>query len=230
MPERRKSMEIMEAIRSRRSIRGFKTDPVPKKVIEEILDKCRWVPSSRNQQSWEFAILGEPVMDKLKALLAEKIKAKEKENPDLPAFELPEPYLRRANDLRDRIDRHQFPPRTDGIDDKRAEYWIKGGCFYDAPNAIVLYTEKALGPKAIFDGGIMAQTIALAALEYGLGTCITIRPMNWPDMLREMLGIPESKLILVAIAIGYPDPGALVNTYERNRDPLSAFVHWHGFD
>jgi len=223
-------MEIMEAILSRRSVRGFRPDPVPKKVIEEILDKCRWAPSSRNQQSWEFAVLGGPIMDKLKAVLADKIKGKERENPDLPAFNLPEPYLSRANDLRDRIDRQQFPPGTEQIDEKRAAYWIKGGCFYDAPNAIVLYTEKALGPKAIFDGGIMAQTIALTAMEYGLGTCITIRPLNWPDMLKEMLGIPESKLILVALVLGYPDPEAVVNTYERNRDPLSTFVHWYGFD
>jgi len=222
-------MEINEAIRSRRSIRGFKPDPVPKRILEEILEKCLWAPSSRNQQSWEFAVLGGELMKQIKDLLAAKIKAKEKEIPDLPAYELPEIYLRRANALRDGIDRHQFPPGTERLEEKRAAYWIKGGCFYDAPNAIILYTEKSLVPKAIFDGRIMAQTIALAALEYGLGTCITIRPVNWPDMLREKLGIPPSKLILVAIAIGYPDPQDKVNSYPRQRDPLSSFIHWYGF-
>lgn len=68
----------------------------------------------------------------------------------------------------------------------------------------------------------MAQTIALAAFAYGLGSCIMIRAVNWPDMLREMLGIPESKLIMVGIAVGYPDPNAPANSYERHRDPLTS--------
>jgi nitroreductase len=222
-------MQINDAIRLRRSIRGFKLNPVPKRILEDILGKCLWAPSSRNQQSWEFAILGGEVMEQIKILLDAKLRAKEKEIPDLPAYELPENYLRRANALRDGVDRHQFPPGTEKLEEKRAAYWLKGGCFYDAPNAIILYTEKSLGPKAIFDGGIMAQTIALAALEHGLGTCITIRPVNWPEILREKLGIPSSKLILVAIAIGYPDNEDKVNSYPRQRDPLSSFVHWYGF-
>jgi nitroreductase len=223
-------MEIIEAIHNRRSIRGYKSDPVPKTVLKELLEACLWAPSSRNQQSWETAVLGGQTMERAKTLLSEKIRTEASENADLPPAELTGPYLRRATELRDSIDTHQFPPGTDNLEEKRAQYWLRGGTFWDAPNAIILYTEKALGPKAIFDGGIMAQTIALAALHYGLGTCILIRPVNWPDMLRELLGISESKLILVAIAIGYPDPEVLANTYERHRDPLNDFVHWHGLD
>lgn len=223
-------MEIMEAIRTRRSIRVYKPGPVPREVMEELLEACLWAPSSRNQQSWEFAVLAGEVMQKAKAILSRKIRAEDKENPDLPPVELTGPYLRRAMEVRDGMDGHQFPPGTENLDEKRAQYWLKGGIFWDAPNAIILYTEKALGTKAIFDGGIMAQTIALGALAYGLGTCILIRPVNWPDMLRELLGIPESKLIMVGIAIGYPDPEALPNSYERHRDPLDHFLHRHGAD
>jgi len=223
-------MEMIEAIRNRRSIRGFKSDSVPKKVLEDLLDTCLWAPSSRNQQSCEFAILGGKKMDEIKALLSKKINSKESENPDLPPAELTGEHLRRATELRDSVDRHQFPLGTDRFDEKRAEYWLKGGNFWNAPNAIIIYVDKYLGPKAIFDGGIMAQTIALTALAYDLGTCIMMRPVNWPDFLRERLTIPESKLILVAIAIGYPDPKVLANSYERHRDPLGGFARFYDCD
>jgi len=221
-------MEVIEAIRSRRGIRGFKSDPVPRNVLKEILESCLWAPSSLNTQSWEFAILGGKVMEEVKACLTELVKANAKINPDLENPKFQEPYLHRAEEYTLVTDKHQFPPGTEKLDEKRAEYWIRGGRFHDAPNAIILYTEKALGGRAILEGGIMAQTIALAALPYGLGTCLMQRPVWWPDMIREVLGIPKSKLVLLAVAIGYPNPEARINSYERSREPLETFAHWHG--
>ena len=65
-------MDVIEAIRSKRTIRGFKHDPVSKEVLEKLLDTCRWAPSAQNTQSCEFAILGGKVMEEVKARLAEK--------------------------------------------------------------------------------------------------------------------------------------------------------------
>ena len=221
-------MELIEAIRSKRTIRGFKPDPVPREVLEELLETCRWAPSAQNTQSCEFAILGGKVMEEVRARIEEKEKTKAEITGDIPVPVLPEPYLQRANEQRDRVDRYQFPPGTENLEEKRAEYLLKGVRFHDAPNGIIIYTERALCPRANFDVGIMAQTISLAAYTYGLGTCIMVRVLYWPEVLRELLGIPESKLILLALAIGYPNPEARVNNYERYRLPLDALAHWHG--
>ncbi|MDO8567879.1 MAG: nitroreductase [Dehalococcoidales bacterium] len=222
-------MEVIEAIQSRRSTRGFKSKPVPRKVLEEILETCRWVPSAQNTQSWELTVLGGEVMKKVKARLAENIKNNVKTTSELPVPDLPQPYLQRATDHRDCTDAAQFPPGTPDLAEKRAEYWVKGGCFHDAPNGIIISMERCLYPKMVFDMGIMAQTICLAAMNFGLGTCITLRPVYWPDMLRELLGIPQSKLIVMAIAIGYPNPETLINNKPRPREPLSRFTNWQGF-
>jgi len=229
-------MEIIEAIRSRRTIRSFKSDPVPRKVLEELLETCRWAPSSSNTQSWQFAVLGGEVIEKVKARLAEKVEAEwdksllkfKSINPDLSYSVLREPYLQRALDTRAHIDSHQFPSGTEELDKKRTAYLLNGGRFYNAPNAIIVYTEKYLFPKAVLDIGIMVQTIAMAALAHGLGTCLMAMPINWPEILRELLDIPEDKLIALAVAIGYADSEAPVNTYERTREPLNTFTHWHG--
>ncbi len=60
-------MNILEAIRSRRSIRSFKPTPVPKKVLEEVLVHGLWSPSGSNTQPWEFAVLGGKVMEEVNA-------------------------------------------------------------------------------------------------------------------------------------------------------------------
>ena len=149
-------------------------------------------------------------------------------NPDIPFPDLPEPYLNRSMTLRAQIDSHQFPPGTENLQKKRHSYLLYGSRFYGAPNAIILYTEKSICPKAILDIGIMAQTIATAALNYGLGTCLTSMVVFWPKIYRDLLGISESKLIALGIAIGYPDEETLVNSFKRTREPLNAYTHWHG--
>ena len=66
-------MEIIEAIRSRRSVRSFKPMPVSKKVLEEVLDASRWAPSGSNTQPWEFAVLGGKVTEEVNSRLIEKV-------------------------------------------------------------------------------------------------------------------------------------------------------------
>jgi len=222
-------MDIREAIVNRSSVRGFKPDPIPRNVLAELLQTCLWAPSTWNMQPWEFAVLGGEVMEKVKVRLEEKTRMGADIDPDIPEPELFNPYLNRRTELMASIDTHQFPPGTDMLHEKRAAYLLKGARFHDAPNGIILYTEKALSPSVIFDIGIMTQTIALAALDYGLGTCIMARVLFWPDILRELLGIPKSKLIVMGIAIGYPDPEASVNVVPRTRESLDTFTHWHGF-
>ena len=222
-------MEVIEAIRSRRSIRGFKPDPVPRKVLEELLDTCRWAPSAQNIQTWEMAILGGKVMAEVKARLEANVKDKVKPNPDLPSIEPTGIYQQRAIESRDNTDRHQFPPGTEDLDAKRAAYLLRGGRFHDAPNGIIIYSDRSLDQKAIINAGILAQTIALAAPAYGLGTCMMFRAVTYPDVLRELLGIPDSKIFILGIAIGYPDSGAIINSIPRSRLPVETLAQWHGF-
>ena len=229
-------MNILEAIRIRRSIRSFKPTPVPKKILEEVLDNSRWAPSGSNTQPWEFAVLGGKAMEEINVLLAQKVRTEwdtdrltfKTFTPDIPFPEFPEPYRQRAINARNRIDSHQFPAGTPGIDAKRAAYLLYGARFYGAPNAIIVYTERSICPKAVLDIGLLAQTIALAALAYDLGTCLMTTPVAWPEIVRGPLGIPESKLIVLAIAIGYLETKARVNNLERTREPLEALTYRHG--
>ncbi len=130
--------------------------------------------------------------------------------------------------LRERIHASLLPPGADDLEERVLEYRAKGQRFFDAPNAIVIYTDDS-SPTVMGAVGIISQTICLAALPYGLGTCIMGQTIMWPDIYRELLGIPEGMPIATSIAIGYPDTDAPINSFPRPREPLEDLTEWHGF-
>ncbi|MFC2016482.1 nitroreductase [Chloroflexota bacterium] len=228
-------MDIIEAIHTRRSIRSFKPAPVPKKVLGELLDVCRWAPSGGNSQPWYFAVLGGKVLDEVKARLEEKVKTSwngntfTDMNPDLPRTVPHAEFLTsRRQAWVEYMDSYRYPSGPKSLEEKQHEYRVKLQRFFDAPNAIIIYSDDPSPPNVMGSIGIVSQTICLAALAYGLGTCIMGLPVAWPEIYRELLGIPEGKPIATSIAIGYPDLEAQINTFPRLREPLNSLVEWYG--
>lgn len=56
--------DILDLIKSRRSIRKYKTDPIPEEIITKILEAGRWAPSADNSQPWSFIVLRSPEIRK----------------------------------------------------------------------------------------------------------------------------------------------------------------------
>lgn len=221
-------MELLDAIKNRRSRRCYKPDPIPKEILEKILDTCRYVPSWTNTHCWELYVLCGKPLDELKKALADKMEADEPPKPDILPPDFPEVYLKRKTEA---IDRSQ---KSCGVspEDKKAckQFDTTMIRFFEAPVGLVACTERSAAPAILPDIGILLQTILLAAFNYGLGTCIQYSVVMYADVLRELLGIPESKLIVLGMAIGYPDLEAPVNNFARPRYPLETFVNWRGFE
>jgi nitroreductase len=55
-------MDLMEAIKGRRSIRKYKPDPVPEEVLQKVMEAVRWSPSWANTQCWEVVVVKDPNM------------------------------------------------------------------------------------------------------------------------------------------------------------------------
>jgi nitroreductase len=226
-------MDVIEAIRTRRSIRVFKPDPIPKKFLQELLDVSRWAPSGGNAQPWHFAVLAGESLTKVKTRLVEKAKTWDFSSytnikPDLPRMgPYSELLMSRTQSLRALTDAIRCPPGTKNLEAKQLEYRENMLRFFDAPSAIIVCADDR-GPSSILSIGIVTQTICLAALAYGLGTCIMGIPVLWPEIFRELLNIPKDRTIATTIAIGYPELKAPINTFPRPREPLDSLVEWHG--
>ena len=227
-------MDVIEAIQTRRSIRVFKPDPVPRKVLQELLDVGRWAPSGGNAQPWYFEVLAGEPLTRVKARLEEKARTWDNHgytntNPDLPRTgPYPEHLMPRWKSFKALTDAIRYPPSTENREAKELEYREKALRFFDAPSAIIVCSDDR-GSSAIVSIGTVTQTICLAALTYGLGTCIMGIPVLWPEIFRDSLNIPKDRAIVTSVAIGYPELGAPINAFTRPREPLDNLTEWHGF-
>ena len=220
-------MELVEAIRARKSIRAFLPQPVPKPVLEEILELAAHAPSWGNTQPWEVIIMGGEVMERVKEVLFEVAKSGASPEPDIPYSRFPEPYLSRRRDLGYRL--YQVLGISRGDKKRREEWTFQGNKFFDAPNGLIFCLDEELGPWSLFDLGLFFQSVMLATLAFGLGTCPLAQGVFYPSVLRGILGIPDKKKIICGMAIGYPDWQHPANKLESPREPVTSFTQWHGF-
>ncbi len=226
-------MDLIEAIKTRKTIRAFKSDPVPRSVLREILDAARNSPSWGNTQPWEFAVVtGRQLEEIKKGYLAKGDSDSAMEAGEPP--DKPEPYLSRG--------RHQGQKEHEllGIthDDEKGRVWWRSQNFrnYGAPCVIYILTERAyfshnkgVNVWPVYDCGVISQTIMLLATNYGLGTVVQASAVRHPEIIRKVIGLPDSKLVLIGIAIGYPDWAEKITTFRSDKEPLDTLVKWYGF-
>lgn len=222
-------MDIIDGIKMRKSIRGYKSDPVPKEILFEILSIASYAPSAMNTQPWEFYILTGKVLEDIKQANIEMLNSGKTPFPEHPTVEktFEGKFRRRQVELAKQIFEVMGIKREDK--EKRKEWMERGFRFFDAPCAIIICVDKALGDKGpLIDIGAVLQNICLTALNYGLGTCIEDQGVMYPEVLRKFAHIPSSKKIIISIAIGYPDEDFPANKIRSKREPVENFITWCG--
>jgi len=224
-------MDVIEAVKKRKSIRGYKPDPVPKEVLGQILELASHAPSAMNTQPWEFIVLTGDVLENVRRSNVELLNSGAPPNPEHVVAGWPREsiYRQRQVNLAKQLFQLMDIPREDK--EKRAKWLERGFRYFDAPAAIILSTDRCLSESGpLLDIGAAIQTICLAALHFGLETCIEDQGTMYPEVLRKHAHIPESKRIIVAIAIGYPDWDFPANKVESEREPIKNVTTWLGFD
>jgi nitroreductase len=228
-------MDVLEALSTRKSVRGFKPDPVPREILREILQVSSRAPSAVNSQPWEFFVLTGDVIENIKRGNIEKARSGALPEPDNVAGKTAVPwpadsvYRRRQVALAKQL----FQLMEIGIGDteKKREWMERGLRFFDAPAAIVIVVDDSISGKVpLLDIGAIMQSICLSALSHGLGTCIEDQAAMYPQVMREFAGIPESKRIVISIAVGYPDWDFPANKVESGREPIDSLTRWCGFE
>jgi len=220
-------MELMEAIQQRKSIRAFKNRKVPKDIIMEILNIACRAPSAMNTQPWEFVVLSGEKLNRLRAAMVEKLKEGAPISPEHLVVGWPNDsvYKKRQIDLAKLLFKAMNIPREDV--EKRVWWLERGFRFFDAPAAIVIAADRVLGESApLLDLGAVMQNICLAALHFGLGTCIEDQGVLYPEVFREHTGISSTKRLVIAIAIGYPDEDFPANQISSEREPAESLTTW----
>lgn len=223
-------MDFETLVRTRRSVRGYKSDPVPRELIEEIIEVAAGAPSSMNTQPWHVHVLtGEP-LERVRRRNTEVMLGGAKANRDIVTHgEYEGVHRQRQVAIAIKLFAEMGIERHDKV--KRQDWVMRGFRQFDAPVSVVLTYDRELDPGAVvhFDLGALSYGICLAAWDRGLGTVINGQGIMRSEIVREEANIPANEVIMTCIALGWPNDDFPANTVKADREPVDSFVRFVGF-
>ena len=218
-------MEVLEGIRTRRSTRAFKSSPVTREVMNKILQAASNSPSYTNTQPWEVVVVSGKKRNELSRKLVELTKAKAPTSRDLPLPKgWPQALEERAREHGARRLSTLGVARND--EGGREKLRLQNFEFYGAPCAAFLFMDGSLGEWSIFDMGLFAQNLILAAHSLGVESCLQASVTDFALEIKRFFGIEESKKLVIGISLGYPDETAKLNTYHSLKREFDQFMKW----
>jgi nitroreductase len=221
------TITVSEAVLSRRAVRAFSDRPVPLDVLRRVMDGARWTSSGCNFQPWEATILtGEPLRQ-LQAKLAATAPQSPVEYVIQPA-DLPQDYRTRLSENGDRQYFAEGIARDDAA--ARQAFIMRNYIGFGAPALLLCHFPRVMGPPQWSDVGMWLQTIMLLLREEGLDSCPQEFLSLYGRLIKDHIGVSdETHIFFCGMAIGFRDPTAPVNNYERPRVPLDRQVQFVGF-
>jgi nitroreductase len=224
-------MNYEEIAQARRSIRGYKTDPIPREILEEIIHIAKQAPSSMNTQPWHFHVLtGEP-LERIRKGNTEKMMAGSSVDREIKLNHGYEgPHRERQIEIAVQLFEAMGIARDDK--ERRMDWVMRGFRQFDAPVSIVITVDKALADDTIahFDCGAATYGLVLAAWSKGIGSVINGQGIMQSSVVRENANIPEDQVIMTCVAMGYPDGTFLANDVKSRRTPNDKVASFIGFD
>lgn len=219
-------MSLEEAIRGRRSVRGFLPDEAPEAKLREIFELARWAPSNCNVQPWTPHVVSGEALKRLRDSLVAAGLRDEPIKPDWPAEgKFSGVHRQRQVDAAQQLYGAMGVERRDLIGRKNA--YIRNHAFFGAPHAVFIFMPEPFDTREAADIGMYAQTLMLALTANGLASCAQGALSLYPDIVREHLGAPANYKLLFGVSFGYEDPDAPANAARVGRASLDDSVKFH---
>jgi nitroreductase len=224
-------MDFETLVQERRSIRGYKSDPVPRAVIDEVIAIAKHAPPSMNTQPWHFHVItGEP-LECIRRGYTERMMAGASVDREIKMGHGYEGVHRKRQVA---IAVQLFEAMGIERDDKagRQDWVMRGFRQFDAPVSIVMTIDKELAEDTVshFDLGAATYGLVLAAWTKGLGSVINGQGIMQSSVVREFAKIPDDEIIMTCVAMGYPDDGFVANDVKPVREANDDVVSYVGFD
>jgi nitroreductase len=220
-----------EVVLGRRSVRGFKPDAVPKALIKEIIAMAVRAPSSLNTQSWTFYVVAGEPLDRIRQGNTER---NLQGVPSSREFRSHGDYVGVHRERQIQIAKQLFSAM--GIErhdqEKRKDWVLRGFRQLDAPVSIVVTYDRSIhgGDIAPFDCGAVTNALVNAAWSRGLGCVINSQGIMQSPVVREHAKIPDDQVIMICVAMGYPDEGFPANAVISTRKSVDEAAVFIGFE
>ncbi len=218
------------AITSRRSIRRFLPDPVPRSLIEDILRVASRAPSGTNIQPWQVHVLTDDALRHLSARIVAAFDDPKHVDTHVEDYayyprEWVSPYLER----RRKVGWDLYALLGIAKGDKAAMHaqHRRNFRFFDAPVGFIFTIDRVMEQGSWLDYGMFLQNIMIAARARGLDTCPQAAFTTFHRIIAEVLELPASSQVVCGMSLGLADPNAVENTLHTERAAVDAFTYFH---
>jgi len=218
-------MNVQNAVRDRRSVRGFKPDAVPVETLREILDVARYAPSGGNIQPWHVHVLTGAARQQLSATLIKKYQSEPQGEPGRHSpypESITDPYRTRRRLLGRELYELIGIARDDSAG--KVAHFGRNFEFFGAPVGLIFSVDCHSEPLQFVDLGIFIQTINLLAIERGLGTCPQGIFSLFHPTVEVFLDLPRDRMVVCGMSLGYPDNEARINSLRSGRAEIDVFT------
>jgi nitroreductase len=207
-------MDIHEALRRRASVRAFRPDPVDDDLLARVLARALDAPSWANTQPYRLAVANGAAATALRSALQAALASRVPGGDHNLLFDYPPELQARRRSTGFGL----YAALGIGRDDRdgRGAQYARNFAFFDAPAAAFLFAHEALGVYSVLDAGVFLQSLMLAAVAAGLGTCAQAALASYPDVVRGYFAVPDGYKLLCGVSIGYPAE-ATVNRFRPSR-------------
>lgn len=210
-------MEFEKVVQSRHSVREFTDQTVSIKDIQHIVTLAQQSPSWVNSQPWKVYVATGQSLATIKNDYLQNDQKDIKAHPDFPVMHRDDWSLATQANMKQW--RHEIVHHFSDFDEAHTKMSNASDHLNHTPAILFLTIPKNSSAWSILDLGSFAQTLMLAAKNIGLDSIPNYNSVRFPDVLRNVLAIPDDETIAVGISIGYPKPEA-INTFQSKRVPL----------
>ena len=224
-------MDVLEAIKTRKSIRAFTDQEVPRETIEDILKISQRSPSGMNTQPWRVYVCAgsvrQAISDDVLTLMAE---GKSKKYEDYDYY--PSVWSDQHNSRRRAVGWGLYGLLGIEKGDREAmtQQTARNFKFFDAPIGLFITIDAYLALGNWADTGMYIQTIMLAARGFGLHTCPQAAWISFQEPVFKHLGIPDDQMLVSGMSLGYADEEAIENTLVSEREDVANVTQFCGFE
>ena len=210
-------VEVSEAVAARRSVRGFLDTLVAPALLRDLAVRAGRAATGGNLQPWHIDIVHGDKLAELKAIMADKIARREKEQPgyDIYPREMSDTHRQRTFGIGEALYGHLGIPREDKR--ARARWFARNFAFFGAPAAYFCTVDRRMGPPQWADCGMYLQNLMLLAVEAGLATCPQECWAMYPRTVETLLGTPADRMLFCGVAIGFENPDEPANRLRSER-------------
>lgn len=216
-------ISLEQAIKSRRSVRGYLDQRVPQTVLESIFRLAQHAPSNCNIQPWKVYVASGELKEKLRQQMVERVM---QGVPFCSDYDYPEKfdgdYRRRQVDCAVELYNNMGIDRDDKAGRMRAS--LRNFEMFDAPHVCFIGMDKRFGASVAIDVGMYVQNLMLSMTAHGVASCAQGSMRYYPDLVREAFSIDEQTNILLGISFGYEDTSVPANKTRVGRDAISESV------